>query len=180
MKICCLPPRCSRAVALVGAAVGMFLLTGCEAPKPWVGPSFKPLFDGQTLNGWALVDQKGGGYGVTNGVIYCAKGESANLLTEKEYDNFVLRFEFKLEEGSNNGLAIRAPLAVLPTQPVSASPAQASCTERRVITAQPRVRRIKASNVVIIPDLRAGSDADGQINVAIEGEVAARLCACGA
>lgn len=89
----------------------MFLLTGCEAPKPWVGPSFKPLFDGQTLNGWALVDQKGGGYGVTNGVIYCAKGESANLLTEKEYDNFVLRFEFKLEEGSNNGLAIRAPLA---------------------------------------------------------------------
>lgn len=111
MKIRCLLPRCSHAVALVCAAIGAFVFTGCEAPKPWVGPSFKPLFDGQTLNGWALVDQKGGGYGVTNGVIYCAKGESANLLTEKEYDNFVLRFEFKLEEGSNNGLAIRAPLA---------------------------------------------------------------------
>lgn len=85
-------------------------LTGCQPKKVWVGPSFKPLFDGQTLNGWAVVDQKGSGYGVTNGVIYCAKGEGANLLTEKEYENFILRFEFKLEEGSNNGLAIRAPL----------------------------------------------------------------------
>src|SRR5699024_10028711 len=29
---------------------------------------------------------------------------------EKEYDNFVLRFEFKLTPGANNGIGIRAPL----------------------------------------------------------------------
>jgi hypothetical protein len=94
-------------IFLAGAAT---MLTGCKTAKPWVGPSFKPLFDGQTLNGWAIVDQQGAGYGVTNGVIYCAKGGGGNLMTEKQYDNFILRFEFKMEDGSNNGIGIRSPL----------------------------------------------------------------------
>ena len=38
------------------------------------------------------------------------KGGGGRLLTDKEYTNFILRFEFKLEDGSNNGIAIRAPL----------------------------------------------------------------------
>jgi hypothetical protein len=32
------------------------------------------------------------------------------LFSKKEYDNFILRFEFKLTPGANNGLAVRAPL----------------------------------------------------------------------
>lgn len=32
-------------------------------------------------------------------------------MTEKEYANFVFRFEFKMEPGGNNGIGIRAPLA---------------------------------------------------------------------
>ncbi len=96
----------SAVCALVLTAL---LLCGCHT-TPWVGPSFTNIFDGQTLNGWKLMGQKGDGYGVTNGVIYCAKGGGGNLLTEKEYENFILRFEFKLEEGANNGLGIRAPL----------------------------------------------------------------------
>ena len=71
---------------------------------------FVSLFDGQSLKGWTLVAPKGGGYGATNGVLYCAKGGGGNLLSEREYADFILRFEFKLEPGSNNGLAIRAPL----------------------------------------------------------------------
>lgn len=97
---------------LIGAGsfslVAALWLCGCKNPT-WVGPSFTPLFDGQTLRGWKLVDQKGDGYGVTNGVIYCAKGGGGNLFTEKEYENFILRFDFKLEDGSNNGIGIRAP-----------------------------------------------------------------------
>lgn len=100
--------RWAVAVFLVGAVTLVFV--GCRSPRWWAEQGFKPLFDGKTLAGWKLVDQKGEGYGVTNGVIYCAKGGGGNLLTEKEYENFVLRFEFKLEEGSNNGLGIRAPL----------------------------------------------------------------------
>src|SRR6185295_16729374 len=71
---------------------------------------FTSLFDGQTLKGWTLIGKRGEGYGVKSGLIYCAKGGGGRLMTEKEYGNFILRFEFKLDEGSNNGIGIRAPL----------------------------------------------------------------------
>ncbi|MBA4150063.1 MAG: DUF1080 domain-containing protein [Verrucomicrobia bacterium] len=73
-------------------------------------PGFISLFDGKTLTGWNLVNQHGGGYGVTNGILYCARGGGGNLFTEKEYANFIFRFDFRLEPGSNNGIGIRAPL----------------------------------------------------------------------
>jgi hypothetical protein len=73
-------------------------------------PGFVSLFDGKTLDGWELVGKRGEGYGVKDGVIYCAAGGGGKLLTAKQYANFVLRFEFKMPpEGSNNGLGIRAP-----------------------------------------------------------------------
>lgn len=76
-------------------------------------PGFVPLFDGKTLNGWTLLDkrQDGKGYIVENGMIVCPSDGGGNLLTEKEFANFVLRFEFRMEPGGNNGIGIRAPLA---------------------------------------------------------------------
>src|SRR5688572_23121597 len=73
-------------------------------------PGFTSLFDGKTLNGWKLVGKTGQGYGVEEGRIFCAKASGGRLFTEKEYADFIFRFEFKLDEGSNNGLAIRSPL----------------------------------------------------------------------
>lgn len=75
-----------------------------------VESGFTKLFDGETLNGWKQVDKHGQGYAVKEGVIYCAKGGGGRLFTEKEYADFVFRFEFKLEDGSNNGVGIRSPL----------------------------------------------------------------------
>jgi len=73
-------------------------------------PGFTPLFDGKTLNGWFLVDKgKGSGYLVDNGTIVCPADGGGNLLTNKEYSNFVLRFEFRMEPGGNNGVGIRTP-----------------------------------------------------------------------
>jgi hypothetical protein len=80
----------------------------CFAKKSERG--FVPLFDGKTLDGWKLMDRNGRGYGVTNGILFCERGGGGNLLTEKEFENFILRFEFKLESGSNNGMGIRTPL----------------------------------------------------------------------
>lgn len=58
------------------------------------------LFNGKDLTGW-----KGVGYTVKDGVISCTpKGK--NLMTEKEYTNYILEFEFKLPPGGNNGLGI--------------------------------------------------------------------------
>jgi len=96
----------------VAAAIIMAWLAGCTSTQnnTWVEPGYKPIFNGENLDGWVLMNRKGGGYGVTNGAIFCAVGSGGNLFTEKEYENFALRFEFKLPEGSNNGIGIRAPL----------------------------------------------------------------------
>jgi hypothetical protein len=70
---------------------------------------FMLLFNGENLDGW--VGNKTD-YVAEDGmiVIYPDKGGSGNLFTEKEYANFIFRFEFQLTPGANNGLGIRAPL----------------------------------------------------------------------
>ena len=71
---------------------------------------FSSLFDGKTLKGWVLMNGKGPGYVVKDGTILCPEDGGGNLFTDKEYANFILRFEFKFEPGANNGVGIRAPL----------------------------------------------------------------------
>jgi len=71
-------------------------------------PKFKPLFNGQNLDGWVGdVD----GYDVIDGAIVCNPKKGGNLYTKEEFSDFVLKFEFKLPAGANNGLGIRAPLS---------------------------------------------------------------------
>ena len=65
---------------------------------------FVPLFNGKDLTGW-IGDTKG--YVAEDKKIICRPG--GNLYTKKEYSDFVLRFEFKLTPGANNGLGIRTP-----------------------------------------------------------------------
>ena len=43
-------------------------------------------------------------------MLYSTKDDGGNLYTEKEYADFVFRFDFKLTENANNGIGIRAPL----------------------------------------------------------------------
>jgi hypothetical protein len=85
------------------------LLIAAAAPAAEEG--FTPLFDGKTLNGWKLMGGHGPGYAAQDGKIVLPRGGGGNLLYEKEFTDFILRFEFKLEDGSNNGLAIRAPMS---------------------------------------------------------------------
>ena len=70
---------------------------------------FTSLFDGKTLNGWFIVNKMGPGFLVRDGMIVCPFEGGQKLMTEKEYANFVLRVEYKLEADSNNGIGIRAP-----------------------------------------------------------------------
>jgi hypothetical protein len=67
---------------------------------------FVPLFDGKSLAGWTGAKDA---YKVEDGAIVCVQGTAGNLLTEKEYADFVFRFEFQLTPGANNGLGIRCP-----------------------------------------------------------------------
>lgn len=70
---------------------------------------FMALFNGSNLDNW-IGDKSS--YVVEDGTITVKpnQGSGGNLYTENEYSNFNFRFEFKLTEGANNGLGIRAPL----------------------------------------------------------------------
>lgn len=67
---------------------------------------FQPIFNGRDLAGWAGATDS---YRVEDGAIVCGEGKGGTLFTETEYGNFVVRHEFKLPPGGNNGLAIRYP-----------------------------------------------------------------------
>ena len=91
-------------------AACLIAATGCQSnslPNP-DETEFTPLFDGKSFLGWSQPENNQ--YKITDGAIHLPAGGKGNLLTEKQYSDFVLRFEFKLSPGANNGLAIRAPL----------------------------------------------------------------------
>jgi|WetSurMetagenome_2_1015567.scaffolds.fasta_scaffold04605_2 HEAT repeat protein len=70
---------------------------------------FVSLFNGRNLGNW-IGNKKS--YVAEDGMIVIkpADDSGGNLYTEKEYEDFVFRFEFQLTPAANNGLGIRAPL----------------------------------------------------------------------
>lgn len=67
---------------------------------------FMPIFNGQDFTGWTGPVEN---YEVQDGTIVCQPGKGGTIHTAETYDNFVVRLEFKLPPGGNNGLAIRYP-----------------------------------------------------------------------
>jgi len=72
-----------------------------------VEQGFVRLFDGKTLDGWQGATD---GYVAQDGILASKKESGGRLFTKKAYADFILRFEFKLEPGGNNGIAIRSPM----------------------------------------------------------------------
>jgi len=70
---------------------------------------FELLFNGKDLDNW--VGNKTDYVVEDNAIaIYPTDKGHGNLNTEKEYADFIFRFEFQLTPGANNGLGIHAPL----------------------------------------------------------------------
>lgn len=96
-----------RFAGLAVAAALVYSLAGCAAVRTADGPErgFVPLFNGVDLDGWTGDTR---GYSVSEGVLVA--DPEGNLYTRDQYDDFVLRFEFKLTPGANNGIGVRVPL----------------------------------------------------------------------
>lgn len=65
---------------------------------------FEAVFDGRSFAGWQGDEDS---YEVVDGAIRCRKGSGGNLFTDAVYTDFVVRLQFRLPPGGNNGLAIR-------------------------------------------------------------------------
>ncbi|OHB65888.1 MAG: hypothetical protein A2Y77_02515 [Planctomycetes bacterium RBG_13_62_9] len=77
-------------------------------PAAEVLEGFVPVFNGRDMTGWTGNTT---GYYAKDGKIICDPTKSGgNVYTSAEYSDFIVRFDFKLTPGANNGLAIRAPL----------------------------------------------------------------------
>lgn len=80
------------------------------------------LFDGKTTDGWHTYNKGkvNSTWVAGNGELYCDAGniklEHGDLLTDKEYENFDLIFEWKIKEAGNSGLFINVKEdAAIPT-----------------------------------------------------------------
>jgi hypothetical protein len=110
-----------RLVSLVVVSLlGTNLLCAAEPKSPATAAGlskeeakegFVSLFDGKTLDGWQGAVK---GHAVENGVLVCKKHGGGDLFTKEEYADFIFRFQYKLEPGGNNGVAVRAPLKGTP------------------------------------------------------------------
>ena len=115
------------AAAMTVAAAGCAAANAVETAKyaETVDEGFVSLFNGKDLAGWCgathlygveTIKEKMAGTGAVkeSTVLACFperrnRGGGGNLCTEKEYRNFILRFEFQMPENGNNGLGIRMP-----------------------------------------------------------------------
>jgi hypothetical protein len=66
------------------------------------------LFDGKTLTGWTLTSGKpiAMGWEVADGTIHRA-ARGGDIVTEKQYHDFILEFEFKVAPKTNSGVKYR-------------------------------------------------------------------------
>ncbi len=103
---------------LCGAGLGAGLASGCGARKVG-GGSWAPLFPEEGVPaGWRVTDWSdlrkaapaGAVWRVEGGVLHGSEPRGTWLVSEAEYGDFGLEFEFLLGPRGNSGCALRAPL----------------------------------------------------------------------
>jgi hypothetical protein len=77
-----------------------------ETPAASSPAKFVSIFNGRDLTGWQGATNE---FEVQNGVLRCKGTGMGTLYTTKNYDDFIVRLEYRLTPGANNGLAIRFP-----------------------------------------------------------------------
>ena len=85
-----------------------FNCTGYALASEEEKDGFVSLFNGNDLSGWKVMGNPKA-YGVDNGTIVCYGKKGDHLRSDKKYENFILRFEYKISKGGNNGVYVHCP-----------------------------------------------------------------------
>lgn len=86
-------------------AILLLIASGLFAQEKW-----EPLFNGKNLNGWKKLNGKAE-YKIQDGAIVgVSKMNTPNtfLATNKNYGDFILEFDFKVDDGLNSGVQFRS------------------------------------------------------------------------
>lgn len=83
----------------------MVLLASCSQ-----GPEWKELFNGKDLQGWEKLNGTAEYKIVDNTIVGISQLNTPNtfLATTEKYDDFILEFEFKVDDGLNSGVQFRS------------------------------------------------------------------------
>jgi Domain of Unknown Function (DUF1080) len=68
---------------------------------------WKPLFDGKTLTGWHNFKEPGkisDKWVIDDGSIHLTSKGGGDILSDGDYEDFVLQYEWKISEGGNSGV----------------------------------------------------------------------------
>lgn len=92
--------------------VSMIALVSCSSANKISGDDgWVDLFDGETTNGWHTYGKEdaGAAWEVVDGSLYLnvegkSKEDRGDLVTDKEYENYHLKLEWKISEGGNSGV----------------------------------------------------------------------------
>lgn len=82
----------------------MNTLTEAERDGGWV-----LLFDGETMEGWRGYNRRDipGGWGAEDGMLV-RTGSGGDIITDRQFTDFELSLEWRVEEGGNSGVFYRA------------------------------------------------------------------------
>ncbi len=102
------------APAIVIAA--LWLVTAVRSDEQSADPEqgFVALFDGKTLDGWIGLNDDTSSYYVQDGVLVCKVDGKVHIFTKKQYSDFVLKLQIKMDPGGNNGIGIRTSVDAAP------------------------------------------------------------------
>lgn len=90
-----------RGLAVAGLSIAMSFGANAEKKSDgWVS-----LFDGKTMAGWRNYNSEGvkPGWKVEDGVMVHTK-KGGDIITEKQYEDYELKLEWKISEGGNSGI----------------------------------------------------------------------------
>jgi len=96
----------------LGLCLSGHLFFACQSAKKDQEEVWTDLFDGKTLNGWGVIEAKGNFF-VKNGMIVSitdSTSPNCYLAYEKEFSDFILEVDFKVEPPLNSGVQIRSIL----------------------------------------------------------------------
>jgi hypothetical protein len=91
---------------MAGVSLSHAADTAIEALRGKDPEGFQPIFNGKDFQGWAGPTEN---YEVRDGAIVCKPRKGGTIYTTQRYSDFIVRLEFNLPPGGNNGLAIRYP-----------------------------------------------------------------------
>lgn len=94
--------RCLSLLAVLLVAASCYVPDDSEE-------GFRPLFNGQSLEGWKVCGGKQDKWAAEDGCICCLGGGGGYLMTTQEYADYDLRLEYKMSKGGNSGVALRSP-----------------------------------------------------------------------